>query len=135
MEVFGGAGGERDLVYVRLPNNTTRGVPAWMFDESICAGIRSAERPTIDCQALLGLAQLLDSWKPDAHSAGHEPSIMSSQNTSPSPPGAKSTPSGFGTDAVKRMASKHDPHKVPAPLARVTADSRSERKDSKRRGK
>ncbi len=31
-EVFGAAGGERDLVYVRLPNNTTRGVPAWMFD-------------------------------------------------------------------------------------------------------
>lgn len=135
MEVFGAAGGDRDLVYIRLPNSTTRGVPAWMFDESICAGIRSAERPAIDCRALLRLAQLLDSWMPDAHSAGHEPSNMSSQNTGPSPPGAQSTPSGFGTQAVEPMASKHDPHKVPAPMARVAAYGRSERKDTKRRGK
>ena len=32
-----------------------------MFDEVICASVRSAERPTIDCAALLKLAQLL-SW-------------------------------------------------------------------------
>ena len=25
------------LVYVRMPNNATRGIPAWMFDETICA--------------------------------------------------------------------------------------------------
>jgi hypothetical protein len=43
-----------------MPNNTTRGIPGWMFDESICAGIRSADRPTIDCPALIRLAQLLD---------------------------------------------------------------------------
>lgn len=61
LEVFGAAGGKRDLVYVKLPNNTTRGIPAWMFDEVICAGIRSAERPIVDCRALLKLAVLLDS--------------------------------------------------------------------------
>ena len=43
--MLGAAGGERDLVYVRLPNRTTRGVPAWMFDETICARVRCAERP------------------------------------------------------------------------------------------
>jgi hypothetical protein len=56
-------------VYVRLPNNTTHGVPAWMFDEAICAGIRSAEKPTIACQALLKLVQLLDSLKLGERSA------------------------------------------------------------------
>jgi hypothetical protein len=58
-EVFGSAGGLRDLVYVRMSNNATRGVPAWMFDETICASIRCADHPIIDCQALLRLAQLL----------------------------------------------------------------------------
>jgi hypothetical protein len=57
--VFGANGGLRDLVYVRMPNNTTRGIPGWMFDESICASVRCADRAIIDCQALLRLAQLL----------------------------------------------------------------------------
>ena len=61
LEVFGGAGGQRDVIYVRLPNNTTRGIPAWMFDEVLCSGIRTAEQPTIDGDALLRLAHLLDS--------------------------------------------------------------------------
>jgi hypothetical protein len=43
-----------------MPNNATRGIPAWMFDEIICASIRCADHPIIDCQALLRLAQLLD---------------------------------------------------------------------------
>ena len=43
-EVFGAGGGLGELVYVRMPNNTTRGIPAWMFDESICASIRCADR-------------------------------------------------------------------------------------------
>ena len=60
LEVFGAGGGLRDLMYVRMPNNTTRGIPGWMFDESICASVRCADRATIDCQALLRLAQLLD---------------------------------------------------------------------------
>src|ERR1700756_4418627 len=59
-KVFGSAGGLRDLVYVRMPNNATRGIPAWMFDETICASIRCADRQTIDCWALLRLAQLHD---------------------------------------------------------------------------
>src|SRR5947199_8457577 len=65
-ELLGAAGGERDLVYVRLPNHTTRGVPAWMLDELICASVRCAERPTVDCRALLSLAPLLDSARPAA---------------------------------------------------------------------
>ena len=60
LEVFGAGGGLRDLVYVRIPNNTTRGIPGWMFDESICASVRCADRAIIDFKALLRLAQLLD---------------------------------------------------------------------------
>ena len=50
-------------------------------DEAIFAGIRSAERPTIDCHALLRLAQLLDSLRPARHSAGHEPTITLAPQT------------------------------------------------------
>ena len=31
-EAFGAAGGARDMVYVRLADRSTKGVPAWMFD-------------------------------------------------------------------------------------------------------
>ncbi len=133
MEVFGAAGSERDLVYIRLPNNTTRGLPAWMFDEAICAGVRSAERPTIDCRALLRLTQLLDSLKPDAHSAGHEPSIISTQNNSSTPSGTGPAWSDVGTNAVKQINAEHVPDQVSAPLARVAPVGRSQRKTRKRR--
>jgi hypothetical protein len=39
-ETFGSAGGERDMVYVRLADQSTRGVPAWMFDPVVCAGVK-----------------------------------------------------------------------------------------------
>src|SRR4029077_4006179 len=78
-EVFGSAGGLRDLVYVRMPNNATRGFPAWMFDESICASIRCADRPTIDCQALLRLAQLLDLQVESRGNGRHESPIPQSK--------------------------------------------------------
>ena len=70
--MLGAAGGQRDIVYVQLPNRTTCGVPAWMFDEAICARVRCSERPTVDCRALLSLAHLLDSARPAARSAGDE---------------------------------------------------------------
>ena len=49
------------MAYVRLPNNTTKGIPAWMVDEAACAHIRTASEPTVDPQALLRLVALLDS--------------------------------------------------------------------------
>ena len=78
-EVFGSAGGLRDLVYVRMPNNATRGIPAWMFDETICSSIRCADRPMIDCQALLKLAQLLDLQVESRGIGKHESSIPESK--------------------------------------------------------
>jgi hypothetical protein len=75
LEVFGAGGGLRDLVYVRMPNNTTRGIPGWMFDESICASVRCADRAIIDCQALLRLAQLLDLQLVNRGIERHESSV------------------------------------------------------------
>ena len=75
LEVFGAGGGLRDLVYVRMPNNTTRGIPGWMFDESICASVRRADRAIIDCQALLRLAQLLDLQLENRGIERHESSV------------------------------------------------------------
>jgi hypothetical protein len=58
-----------------MPNNTTRGIPAWMFDESICASVRRADRAIIDCQALLRLAQLLDLQLENRGIERHESSV------------------------------------------------------------
>jgi len=132
IEVLGAAGGERDMVRVRLPNNTTRGIPAWMFDEAICACVRSAEKPIIACQALLKLAQLLDSLKPVARSAAHEDTTTSSPNPR-CPPGSKPASVDVGTNADQRIDSQRVPDPLPAALAAVAHGSRPQRKTRKRR--
>jgi hypothetical protein len=135
LEVFGAAGGERDLVYVRLPNNTTRGVPAWMFDQAICASVKTAERPIIDSGALWRLAQLLDSLRPEVHSAGHEPTTISPQNNhSINPPsGTKPTSSGLGKPTVQGVHSGRNPHQVFAAVAGTAPVRRTQRKKPGRR--
>ena len=72
-EVTGSAGGKRGLVYVRLPDRSVRGIPAWMFDPVACAGVREAVEPVIDPRALSRLAQVVDSSRPEARASGHEP--------------------------------------------------------------
>jgi hypothetical protein len=76
LEIFGGAGGQRDVIYVKLPNHATRGVPAWMFDEVICSSVRTAEQPTIDGDALLRLAQLLDAAQENLRTKGDETNTL-----------------------------------------------------------
>jgi hypothetical protein len=71
-ETFGSAGGERDMVYVRLADRSTRGVPAWMFDPVVCSTVRLAETPLIECGALAGLAVLLAHHREIARTGGHE---------------------------------------------------------------
>ena len=71
----GSALGKRDLVYVRFADSSTKGVPAWMFDPVVCSGIRSADTPTVDCDALLCLAQLLEVANSDRATLSHEPTI------------------------------------------------------------
>ena len=71
-ETCGSAGGERDMVYVRLADRSTRGVPAWMFDPVVCSTVRLAETPLIECGALSGLAVLLAQHQELARTGGHE---------------------------------------------------------------
>jgi hypothetical protein len=105
-EVFGSNGGLRDLVYIRMPNNATRGIPAWMFDEAICASIRCADRPTIDCRALLRLAQLLDLQAESRSIGRHESSIPESKIRSKISSSSADTGAGQvafkGSDAKRR---------------------------------
>ena len=103
-EVFGANGGLRDLVYIRMPNNTTRGIPAWMFDESICASVRCADRPTTDCQALLRLAQLLDLQLESRGIERHESSVLRSKIASKI--SSSSVNTGAGKVASKRSNAK-----------------------------
>jgi hypothetical protein len=102
-EVFGSAGG-LDLVYVRMPNNATRGIPAWMFDETVCASIRCADPPIVDCQALLRLAQLLDLHVKSLRIGRHESSFAQSKIASKAPSSPDDT--GAGDVASKRSNPK-----------------------------
>ena len=80
-EVFGAAGGKRDLVYIRLADKSSKGIPAWMFDPGVCAGVRLCDEPSIDCDALSRLAHLLDSTAPDAPNEGYEPATGTQDET------------------------------------------------------
>jgi hypothetical protein len=77
-----------------MPNNATRGIPAWMFDEAICASIRCADRPMIDCQALLKLAQLLDLQMESRGIGRHESSFAQSKIASKTPSSPDDTDAG-----------------------------------------
>ena len=68
------------MVYVRLADRSTRGVPAWMFDPVACSGVRLAETPLIECGALAGLAVLLLQHREIARTGGHEHSRPESTN-------------------------------------------------------
>lgn len=121
---MGSAGGEKDIVYVRLSNHTTRGVPAWMFDEAICAEIRTADRPAIDCQALLRLARLLDSARSQMRSARDELTI------SPKKPVVAAQPATAPSTRRRALKGVHPSRRsdqVPPAVAGDAQSSRSEK--------
>lgn len=61
------------MVYVRLPDQSSCGVPAWMFDPVVCAGVRTADVPLIECAALVELSILVEQHEVDARTNGHGP--------------------------------------------------------------
>ena len=71
-------------MYIRFADGSGKGVPAWMFDPAVCASIRSAETPTVNCAALLRLAQLLESAQseilPESGNVEHEPTISEEED-------------------------------------------------------
>ncbi len=83
-EPFGSAGGRRDMVYVRLADRSSRGVPAWMFDAVVCSGVKAAHEPLIECAALVELSILLAQHQTNARTGGHGATNSKPRNESPS---------------------------------------------------
>ena len=65
--------------------STTLEIPAWMFERAICCGMRPAERPMVDCAALLRLKALLSAVADEAVIEGRH-------RSSPSQGDADATP-------------------------------------------
>jgi hypothetical protein len=59
------------MVYVRLADQSTRGVPAWMFDPAVCAGVQLADKPLIEAVAFIELCDLLEQQWSNARIGGH----------------------------------------------------------------
>src|ERR1700758_627205 len=104
LEVFGASGGLRDLVYVRMPNNATRGIPAWMFDEAVCGRVRNADSPIINCHALLSLARLLDGQSEGRGIERHGSSISRSKAISNASSAPDDTVAGQGSSSKRTNA-------------------------------
>ena len=49
-----------DMVVVQLSDGTRRGIPAWMFDEGICAAVRHSAHPMVEVVSLLEIGKLLE---------------------------------------------------------------------------
>jgi hypothetical protein len=49
-----------DMLVTRLPDGSRRGIPAWMFDETVCREVRQTDRPRVDATSLLELMDLLE---------------------------------------------------------------------------
>ena len=104
LEVFGSAGGLRDLVYVRMPNNATRGIPAWMFDQAVCGSVRKASFPIVNCQALLSLERLLDGQSKGRGIERHGSSISRSKAISKASPVSDDAGAGQGSSSKRTNA-------------------------------
>ena len=53
--------GERsDMLVTRLPDGMRRGIPAWMFDEEVCATVRNSPHPIVQVASLLEIIDLLE---------------------------------------------------------------------------
>jgi hypothetical protein len=80
IEVFGAAGGQRDMIYVRLADSTIRGIPAWMFDPVVCANVRATEQALIESSALLKIAELIENGVPGGSTIKDETAKITNQD-------------------------------------------------------
>jgi len=124
LEVLGGAGGKRDVVYVMLPDRTTRSVPGWIFEEVICLTVRLAQRPTMEGGVLLRLAHLLDLSLECLRTGDDEnKSCFQTEATSLSTANASSPAVGICGETPTNPGP--EPDKVRAVAARATGERRS----------
>ena len=124
LEVLGGAGGQRDVLYVMLPGRATRGVPGWMFDEVVCSTVRLAAQPTIDGGALLRLAQLLDSFQ-ESRRTGDDDNKPCFQTKATSRSTAVASSSTVGVCGATPTNPGPEPDQVRAVAARTAGERRS----------
>lgn len=129
LEVFGSVGGMRDLVYVLLKDRSTRGIPAWMFDEAICASVRLSEAPTIDCSALVKLADLLESWK-GGSLAWDETTTIPHSDARGAATGETISPSS-GSEVAADASSQQEPRSVRGSVTRNVRDGNPRRSKTK----
>jgi hypothetical protein len=53
-------GARSDMLVVQLPDGARRGVPAWMFEEEICAAVRHSPHPMVEVTALIEIVKVLE---------------------------------------------------------------------------
>ena len=60
-------------VFVAVEPCDPQGVSAWMFDPVVCAEVKAADGPLIECAALVELSVLLEKHEANARTCGHGP--------------------------------------------------------------
>ncbi len=68
------------MLVALLPDGFRRGIPAWMFDETVCRTVRLTDRPVADTASLLELMDLLDQNGLKTSSVGDEDKSQSKEN-------------------------------------------------------
>jgi hypothetical protein len=48
------------MLVARLADGSRRGIPAWIFDPSVCNEVRKLSQPVVETRALLEIAHLLE---------------------------------------------------------------------------
>ena len=108
-----------DMLVTRLPDGTRRGIPAWMFDEGICAAVRNSPYPIMEVAALLEIVKLLELNRLEIRSERDERPSQSQEvcdvkvaadtsNTSTRKPRNRPTDSGREKVRVHRVDSRVD---------------------------
>jgi hypothetical protein len=68
------------MLVARLPDGSRRGIPSWMFDETVCGAIRQIDRPMVDVTSLQELMDLLEKNGLEIRSVGNEDKSQSKEN-------------------------------------------------------
>ena len=105
-----------DMLVTRLPDGTHRGVPAWMFEEEVCASVRNSSQPSVDITSLLEIAELLARNKSAIRSAGDECKSQSPQSSD----GTFATVAGDASTRTSR-ARQPDPGRKEGRVHRVAS--------------
>jgi hypothetical protein len=101
-----------------------------MFDEVICAGVRRADHPTVDCRALIKVAELLDSARGQRRTPGNENFIAAPKEIDCLSPRLPIEPS-----VRKRKSQRKSPARKPSEVRSAFARIARSRGSSKQRAR